>query len=137
MPQAVIGMNESAGGQATDTGKSRRDYESLLVKVMAVWIGGFWLCDGFWHRVALCCLVLPLVCLSSRQLRTVVRKERWLWVASGLLAWQLLSCTWSAEGALWPDYWVGSWLDVLLTFGLLVGLLILARGKAGPVWVFR
>ena len=114
-------------------GGFRGDRELLFVAVLTVWLGGFWCCSGaWWHRWCLAWLVLPALLLNFRQVRAVVREERWLWLAAGLLVWQVLSRSWSAE----PVVPMGWWLDAMLVFGLLCGVFVLARGTAGPAWVF-
>lgn len=126
-------MSASAAETSKDSGTFPDRRELVLAAILAVWLGGFWYCtDGWWHRWGLAYFVLPALVLNYRPLLKVLREERWLWVAGGLLVWQMVSRFWST-GPVEPT---GSWRDALLVFGLLSSVLIVARGATGPRWIF-
>jgi hypothetical protein len=96
----------------------------LPAAALGLWLSAFWFLSGERsHRSLLAWLVIPSLFLVSRELFTVARSSRWLWLAAALLGWQTLSRLWSGDFNA-PQGWS---LDLLLVFGLLCALLATAR----------
>ncbi|MGD9417916.1 MAG: O-antigen ligase family protein [Verrucomicrobiota bacterium JB025] len=100
----------------------RRDTPTLL---LTAWLAAFWfLSPTSWHRCLLGLLVISSLLPQRTDLPGLVKRERWLWLAGSLLAWQSLSRFWSS-GSGFPCAWP---VDSLLVAGLLCSLFFAAGG---------
>lgn len=94
---------------------------------LGLWLSAFWyLSEPSSHRWMLSWLVIPSLLFLVRELPTIFKSARWLWLATALLIWQTLSHSWSGGGNDPP----GAGLDSLIVFGLIVALIGAARGPA-------
>jgi len=125
-------VQEATDGGAVTGSEDRR--HAVFVLVFGAWLVGFWCFpDGWWHRLALGCAVLPVLWRIRDEWVAVMREERWFRLAAVLLGWQWLTRWWSDEGG----NWTGNWLDVALTVTLLGAVLVLGRDVEATRRVLR
>lgn len=105
----------------------------VLAAAVGVWLGGYFLDDG-WEQRREWWLLLPLLVLCADLLVKTIRETRWLWAVAALLGFQTLSRLWS--GGAEP---VAGWFDVAAVFSLTCALVLIGRGEIlGPaliVWL--
>ncbi|MDA0766798.1 MAG: O-antigen ligase family protein [Verrucomicrobia bacterium] len=119
--------------EGAEQSERERWWRMVLAAGLTLWLAGFWFwSDASTHRLALFVLVLPGLVLNWRELREVVRGERWLWLVGVLLVYQWLSTFWS-DPRINPG---GYWLDVVMTGSFLLGVMAISRSPLVLRWVF-
>lgn len=95
--------------------------ENCLALAIGLWLAGYFTADGWEQRRAFKWL-LPFVLLNGDLLVKTFRESRWLWAATALLAYQMLSRLWSSGSE--P---VANGMDTAMVFLLLVSLVTIGR----------
>ena len=94
---------QEAADDGAVAGSEDRRHE-IFVIVFGVWLVGFWCCpDGWWHRLALGCAVLPALWRIRDEWKAVVVEERWFRLAAVLLGWQWMTRWWSDGSGSWTS----------------------------------
>lgn len=102
-----------------------------LTLAVAVWIAGYFLTSSWYHHQFLRWL-WPIFFLNADLLIKTAREVKWLWLAGGLLGYQMLSRLWSPElaeiGGLHDTFVVAVLLVALVTIGRQAGLATFLMG---------